>query len=134
MPLNLHRPRSYWKFAILLVCLAFGIWLTWSGYHGRLRYPTLWTIGYLILLVVLIRTNVIEPRAPAKDSPIGIWGRLSDIVKAVACGFASVGWVVVALSFVPQTPIGLVILLVPFAGLALTGAFFLGRGFLKNLQ
>jgi hypothetical protein len=134
MPLSLHRPRSYWKFAILLVCLAFGIWLTSAGYHGRLRYPTLWTFGYLVLLVVLVRTNVIESRASAKGSSIGIWGRLSDIVKGAACMFAGVGWGVLALGFVPQTPVGLAIVLVPFGGLLLVGAFLLVRGYIKNLQ
>lgn len=134
MPIKLHRPRSYWKFAILLVCLAFGIWLTWSGYHGRLRYPTLWTFGYLVLLVVLIRTNVIEIGASKKSSAIGIWESLSDIVKGVICAFSGVAWVALAKGFLPQTPVGLVILLVPFGGLVLVGAFLFIRGYLKNLQ
>ncbi len=134
MPLNLHRPRSYWKFAILLVCLAFGIWLTWSGYHGRLRYQTPWTFGYLILLVVLIRTNVIEIQTSKMGSAIGVLGSLSDIVKGVVCAFAGVGWVALAKGFLPQTPVGLVILLVPFVVLVLVGAFLFVRGYLKNLQ
>lgn len=108
--------------------------MTWYGYHGRLRYPTLWTVGYLGLLVVLIRTNIIQSGTPAKGSAIGVLGSLSDIVKGAVCMFAGVGWGVLALGFVSQTPVGLAIVLVPFGGLLVVGGFFLVRGYIKNLQ
>jgi hypothetical protein len=129
----MHRPKSYWKVAVLLVCLALGIWLTWDGFHGRLRYPTLWTLGYLVLLIVLVRTNVIE-RASSEGAAIGVWGRLSDLVKGAVLMIVGIGWAILSAGRVSDTSTGVVIVLAPFGGLLLIGAFFLLRGFIKNLQ
>lgn len=133
MPVGMHRPKSYGKFAILLVCLALGIWLTWCGYHGQLKHPTLWTMGYLALLIVLVRTNVIERRS-SKEPATGVWGRLSDLAKGAVLMIIGIGWAVLSAGRVSDTSTGVVIVLAPFGGLLLIGAFFLLRGFIKNLQ
>ena len=86
------------------------------------------------MLVVLVRTNVIEIQTSKMSSGIVVLGSLSDIVKGVVCAFAGVGWVALAKGVLPQTPVGLVILLVPFGVLVLVGAFFFVRGYIKNLQ
>lgn len=133
MPRKMRRPKSYWKLATLLICLAFGICLAWYGFKGRLKYPALWTVGYSVLLWVLVRSNISGSRAPGKGSEIGVWGRFSDIVKGVALMFAGVGLAGIALGLVPQTPVGPAIVLVPFAAFLLVGGFFFVRGYMKTL-
>jgi hypothetical protein len=60
--------------------------------------------------------------------------KLSDFAKGLGCMGGSILWVILLLKVVPDTVIGATILLAPFAALILTGAFFLIRGFFKNLQ
>jgi hypothetical protein len=131
--MRLHRPASYWKLAILLICLASWIYLTWYSFRGRITHQTLLTVAYLVLLIVLFRTNVIESRA-SDNSVVSVWARLSDIVKGASCMLAGVVWVMLVAFLVPQTSIGLTVVLAPFAGLLLLGAFFMLKGLLKNLQ
>ena len=130
--MKLHRPRSYWKFAVLLACLASWIYLTWYSFRGRIAHQTLLTVAYLIVLVVLFRTNIIELRASEK-SIVSTWARLSDIVKGACCMLASIVWAMLTAVLVPQTPIGLTVVLAPFLALLLVGAFFLIKGLFKNL-
>ena len=134
MPMNLHRPKSYWKVAILIVSLTLGGGLTWYSSRAQVNHPTLLTMAYLLLVVVLFATNIIELPKTATVSVVGAWMKLSDIVKGVSCVLGSIVWMVLVRGLVPETPIGLAVILVPFAGLLVIGAFFMIKGVFKNLQ
>lgn len=133
MPIAMHAPKNLWKFGLLVVCLIAGLFLTWYGFKGRLTYPTLLTFLYLAIVVVLFRTKVVE-HPPGLSVPLFGATKLSDFAKGLGCMAGSILWVILLLKVVPDTVIGATILLVPFAALLLTGAFFLIRGFFKNLQ
>ncbi len=57
----------------------------------------------------------------------------SDWTKSGLCILAALVWAPIAVRFAPNTPVGVAIILVPFGGLALAGAFFYVRGRWKDL-
>jgi hypothetical protein len=135
MPIKLQRPRSYWKLAIILGCLLIGIFLTWENFRGQLAYPSLATLASLVVLIILIRTRIIEFQKNENESDrTSIWVSLSDFTKGAACMVGGIVWVVLALRLVSDTPIGVAIILIPLVILTLMGVFFLTRGFFRNLQ
>ena len=135
MPLNLHRPKSYWKFSVLVICLICGISLSWYTYRGRVVYPTLATIAWLAVFIVLAKTGIIEfQNNIARQQVVGTWASLSDFAKGAACMLGGVGWGILALTFTSDTVIGLAIVLIPFFALILFGGFLLARGFFRSLQ
>ena len=108
--------------------------MTWYSSRAQVNHPTLLTMAYLLLVVVLFATNIIELPKTATVSVVGAWMKLSDIVKGVSCVLGSIVWMVLVRGLVPETPIGLAVILVPFAGLLVIGAFFMIKGVFKNLQ
>jgi hypothetical protein len=134
MSVDLHRPRGYMRVAILVLSLALGICLTWYTWHGQVAHPTLLTIAYVALLAILFRARIIEVSKPLQGPTLGVWARLSDLAKGAGCMLAGIGWGLLALGVVPDTPTGVTIVLAPFAVLALAGTFLIIRGLLKNLS
>ena len=132
MPLRFPTVPKSWKFAIVAICLVLGVALTWYSFQG---HRTLFlTVAYLILVSVLIGTKIIEVPQSISVPFLGIWPRLSDVVKGVACMSVGMLWAPIAIRLVPETPTGLAIVVVPSGVLILAAAFFLLKSFLGNLK
>jgi hypothetical protein len=86
------------------------------------------TIGYVVLVGVLLRTGVVE-LPPDLKAKIGAWPRLSSLFKCAVCFILGIAWVKISVKLVSDTYAGAAIILIPSGILVLASAFF----FLKSV-
>ncbi len=132
MPQTPHRLN--WKFAVLAACFVGGVCLTWYTVRGDPAYRTLLTMGYLILLFILLRTKIIQLPKKTEEPPVDGRSTRSDVGKGAGLMFGAAVWVPLMTSVVPDTPVGVAVVLVPFGALLLGGAFLLIRDLFRKLQ
>jgi hypothetical protein len=128
MPLKVPVKRKALTIAIAAIVIPSGIALTWYDLRPLSRWSELLTIGFVVLVGILLRTGVVElPRA--LKAKIGAWPRLSSLFKCAVCFILGLAWVAILSKVVSDTYTGVTIVLIPGGILFLASAFF----FLKSV-
>ncbi len=126
--------RSWWRIVVLLISLAFSAMLTWYNYRGRGAHSGLLTGVLLLLLYCLITTGVIQLPQGSNIPFFTVWPRLSDAVKAVISFALIFLWTPVAKQLVPDTYLGVAIILIPDAIFLLAALVYVSNGLSRNLR
>ena len=121
------------KILVLLISLAFAAALLWFNLHGNGQHSGLLTGVLLLLLYSLISTGVI-PVPHGYNLPFfTVWPRLSDSVKAVVSFSLIFLWTPLAVRLVPDTYLGVAIILIPNGLFILAALVFVSNGISRNL-
>ncbi len=114
--------------AIATVLLVLGLAIIWLDFwHQVSPWRTLATVAYAFLTAVLFLTGALELPGRLNVARVDVWRRLSDVVKCVISFAVAIGWVAISVKLVPDTDLGVAIILVPSGVLCLLGGFFYAR-------
>jgi len=117
------------RVAVALVLLGVGLWLLVLDFGTAARsWHSLATVAYAMTFIALLLTGVFE----LPGLRLHIWRRLSDLIKGIVLFASSLVWVVACVGHVPDSDVGVAIILVPFGALLLSGASFFLRGLWIN--
>ena len=117
------------RVAVALVLLGIGLWLLVLDFSAPARpWHSLATVAYAMTFIALILADVFELPGLQRH----IWRRLSDLIKGIVLFASSLVWVVACVGHVPDSDVGVAIILVPFGALLLSGASFFLRGLWIN--
>jgi|SRR5579863_3442899 len=121
------------KIVVLLMSLAFAAALLWFNFHGNGQHAGLLTGVLLVLLYSLISTGIV-PVPQGYNIPLfTVWPRLSDSVKAVVSFSLMFLWTPLAMRLVPDTYLGVAIILIPDGVFILAALVFVSNGISRNL-
>jgi hypothetical protein len=126
--------RNWLKIGVLSSCLALVITLTWYSHQGPGHHAGLLTAFILVLLVVLVETGILELPRGSSIPFLGVWPRLSDLVKAGLSLCLILLWTPVAMQLTPDTPVGVAIILGPDAIFLLATLVYVSNSVSKNLK
>jgi hypothetical protein len=114
--------------ALLAPLLVGGVAITWFDLrNGPSPQLTFLSIGYAVVACLCVAGMVRKKSLTLQ--PSDVWRRTNDLTKSAIMILSGVLWGTVALKLVPDTYVGVAIILVPFGALTLVGAYF----FIKSL-
>lgn len=130
--MSIEKPKlnQLLRIGILLCCLALEGALVWYNFFGRsgVQDGAALAFASLALLFALTLTGAIPVPASIKIPFFGVWPKLSDSVKAVTSFVAIFVWTPLAKQLVPDSLIGVIIILAPDALFALAALVYLSNG------
>jgi hypothetical protein len=128
---KMSKPR-WLKILVLTVCLGLDLWLFWYSEHGGAKHSGLLTGLTLAMLSALFNTGYIDLPAGYNVPFLNVWPKLSDIAKAaVAFGLIFI-WSPIALKLVPDTDLGMLIVLAPDVIFVFFALLFISNGLSKS--
>jgi hypothetical protein len=123
------RKEKTIRVAVALVLLGVGLWLLVLDFGTPARpWHSLATVAYAMTFIALLLAGVFE----LPGLRFHIWRSLSDLIKGIVLFASSLVWVVACVGHVPDSDVGVAIILVPFGALLLSGASFFLRGLWTN--
>ena len=130
---KMSKPR-WLRIAVLTICLGLDVWLFWYSNHGGAEHSWLLSILTLAMLSALINTGYIELPTGYNLPFLNVWPKLPDFVKAaVSFGLIFI-WSPLALKLVPDTNLGMSIVLAPDVLFIFFALLFISNGLSKNLK
>ncbi len=134
LPPDRSRKPRWIKALVLGACLGLIVWLSWYSYHGGARHPLLLALLPLALLSALANTGFIELPAGTHVPFLNVWPSLSDFAKAaVSFGLIFV-WSPVAVRLVPDTNLGVAVVVGPDVLFVFFALLFLSNGLSKTAK
>lgn len=130
MPIEKSRFRQWLRIGVLVCCLALEGLFVWYNFFGRpgTENGVVFATASLALLLALSMTGILPVPAGLKIPFFGIWPNLSDSVKAVTSFAAIFVWTPLAKQLVPDSPVGVTIILAPDALFLLAALVYLSNG------
>ena len=126
-------PTRLIKILVLLISFAFAAVLMWFNFHDNGQHSGLLTGVLLLLLYGLIATGILQVPQGYNIPFFNVWPRLSDTVKAVVSFSLIFLWTPVAVRLVPDTYLGVAIILIPDGVFVLAALVFMSNGLSRNL-
>ena len=122
--------RNWLRALVLMISLLMEGTLLWYNYEGRgiLAHAWLLTAFSLALLFALTSTAVIPAPKGIKLPFFGVWPRLADATKAGVSFLLIFLWTPTAKQLVPDSPIGVAIILGPDALFLIAALVYLSNG------
>lgn len=133
MPVERLNGRKWWRIVVLAAAMALQLALVWYNDAGR-RHGGLLTILFLMLLSMLAATGVIQLPRGTNIPFFGVWPRLSDSVKALLSFALIFVWSPIAVRLVPDSYVGVAIVLVPDGVFMLAALVYVSNGLSANLK
>jgi hypothetical protein len=97
----------------------------WRGaFPGNLQ--VLLPVLYIGVIALLLRTGVVKIPDRYRQGPVA--GRIVNLAKSMGCLLATALWAYVGGRYVPDSPVGAAILLVPIFAILGIGVFFFSKG------
>jgi|SRR6185437_10670628 hypothetical protein len=133
---EVSSPRNWWRALVLVICLAVESSLLWFNYEGRgsLRHGWLLTVLSLTLLFALTSTAVLPVPKGVRIPFFGVWPRLSDSIKAGVSILLIFLWTPAAKLLVPDSVLGVILILAPDALFLLAALVYLSNGLSRSDQ
>jgi hypothetical protein len=124
MSMNLPSGKQAENGEISLVPLGIGLWIVGLDIREpEIPWHSLAVLAYAMTFVALMTGAFELPGGRRFD----VWRRLSDMMKAITLFAASMVWVSASVKRVPDTDVGVAIVLIPFGVLVVIGAGFFLR-------
>jgi hypothetical protein len=125
---------KWWRLLVLGMCLAFSVAVSWYQFKGGGKHSGLMTFFLLFIVYALINTGVVQ-LPPGTNIPFfTVWPRLSDALKAVISFLLIFPWTLIVVRLVPDTPVGVAIILIPDAVFVLAALVYVSNGISRNLK
>lgn len=128
--------RTWWRAFVLVICLLVEGSLLWFNYERRgiLRHGWLLTVLSLALLFALTSTAVIPVPKGVRVPFFGVWPTLSDSIKAGVSFLLIFLWTPTAKLLVPDSVVGVILILAPDALFLLAALIYLSNGLSRSDQ
>lgn len=126
-------PPRLIKLLVLLISFAFAAVLLWFNFRGNGQHSGMLTGVLLLLLYGLIATGILQVPQGYNIPFFSVWPRLSDAGKAVVSFSLIFLWTPVAMRLVPDTYLGVAIILIPDGVFILAALVFVSNGISRNL-
>ena len=116
MPTAEHlASRNWWRGPVLVVCVLIEGTLLWYNFRGPVQHVWLLAAFTFALLFALTSTAVIPVPKGIRIPFFGVWPSLADSTKAAMSFLLIFLWTPTAKQLVPDSTLGVVIILAPDA-------------------
>jgi hypothetical protein len=128
MPVERSVLRNWLRALVLVVCLLIEGTLLWHNLRGSLEHPWLLTAVTFALLIGLTSTAVIPIPKGIRIPFFNVWPSLADSTKAAMSFLLIFLWTPTAMKLVPDSVIGVTIILGPDALFLFGALVYLSNG------
>jgi len=129
-------PARWIRLLILAASFGIGVYVLWYNYQGSGRFQNgqLLTGFFLLLLLTLAWTGILQFPRGFNVPFFEVWPKLPDLAKAIGFFLLIFLWTPLIKQLVPETPVGAVLVLGPDAGFLLAALAYLSNGLSRNLK